>query len=933
MRPLAAGLALGIVTCTATVVAVAHGWETPWRPQQRLTLNYQAAATIGSNGTLFVSQNMSSYARASHIAPDGTLLWSRIGTTYVDASEAEGLLPQSDGQLLIAGEYNGLRQIDANGTIVWQRSGSGRSNLTPNGGVILAECGQTSGLRMVTLRDRANGAVRWHHSADLLPGQGTCSVYKPVADEAGNVYVASALSTVYIDGKQWRRLAKFSNNGTLAWELTLDATPATQLVATPDVVYVLEEYGQTRGFRSSDGSLAWSRPVSSKSGWSIDNGDLIASVDGSLSRLDADTGTTKWSVSAEPVVARSLIAGRVVTLGIGGVARFDVDSGEVVSGTALPDAPHWPYTVGLLGDGSIGAVTTVGMDGDAPSTRLYRLDANSGALLSTVPLPDVPAVPDSGQSTVDPDGNAVSAMLVDDVKRETLRLRRVNTATGTELWQTTKQVITQGLPARLQGVVTTTDTVAAAFSTRSSAAYPADGAWVVAVDRASGAPLWTQAVVDNVAHRSTWTSDLIADNQGNFYFGMARDTRCDAGDIYFSCPKATIRKLDRYDGHEVWRREVAWANSPPLLAIVGSDLVTVGSFDNPADPNTLVGLSLLDGSPQWRTPALGTSGAWAVEKIDATHFFAKHSDDISRIATGTGQIEWTAAGDPTCSYCEVIGHAVLNNGSLLQGGRTSARTPFLDFVQGNGSVRLRLDLTANNPDLRGFVYGVVPEANGTALALFRLTGARSGAGLRAFASYDPVTNAIGGQQSISPYLFDGPASSSGFQPLRRIDASHLLVDTWHWVEGYDPVTAIALLDTTVTADGDLTVQLSTDHSAASPNRALPFRADVSYAGTAGISDVRLTVTLPPHTGVLDLSCNTPCNIDQRNGNPQVRFDLQPGVNFELSGRLRALPYTEAPSVLSAVAIGPIGLREPDTVNNFAQTSVVVGLFSDGFDGD
>ena len=64
------------------------------------------------------------------------------------------------------------------------------------------------------------------------------------------------------------------------------------------------------------------------------------------------------------------------------------------------------------------------------------------------------------------------------------------------------------------------------------------------------------------------------------------------------------------------------------------------------------------------------------------------------------------------------------------------------------------------------------------------------------------------------------------------------------------------------------------------------------------------------------------------------IDLSPGAVVDVTGQVLVLDagYSEA-STVSAVAFGPIGLSETDTVNNLARQVVSQGVFADGFDGN
>src|SRR5262249_33772356 len=143
--------------------------------------------------------------------------------------------------------------------------------------------------------------------------------------------------------------------------------------------------------------------------------------------------------------------------------------------------------------------------------------------------------------------------------------------------------------------------------------------------------------------------------------------------------------------------------------------------------------------------------------------------------------------------------------------------------------------------------------------------------------------------------------------------------------------------TEVTAHGDMTVAISTDATQARPGASVSFRATATYTGDAPISGATLVALLPWRGGVGDAVCTTSsatnCVLDVRSGNVRATVDAAPGGSVEVTGHVLALPLSTDTATLYAKAYGPVGLAEPETKNNFAETTVVESLFANGFDGD
>jgi len=97
------------------------------------------------------------------------------------------------------------------------------------------------------------------------------------------------------------------------------------------------------------------------------------------------------------------------------------------------------------------------------------------------------------------------------------------------------------------------------------------------------------------------------------------------------------------------------------------------------------------------------------------------------------------------------------------------------------------------------------------------------------------------------------------------------------------------------------------------------------------------VYLPWGSGVRNPTCvpttATGCTLDIRGGHVRAIVNLTPGATVDLTGEVLVVDanFDETPTI-GAVGWGPVGLDEPDTLNNVARQIVEQGLFANGFDG-
>jgi hypothetical protein len=146
---------------------------------------------------------------------------------------------------------------------------------------------------------------------------------------------------------------------------------------------------------------------------------------------------------------------------------------------------------------------------------------------------------------------------------------------------------------------------------------------------------------------------------------------------------------------------------------------------------------------------------------------------------------------------------------------------------------------------------------------------------------------------------------------------------------------IAVLDTSVTATGNLSIDASISPGPVMPGEEVPFRVSAQYSGSSGIDPVEVGVVLPWGSGLAAVSCSAPaggpCEIETGDGDLHARFPIEPGEVIDIQGRVRVLDSAGSAPVLSALVNGPTGLLEQDTRDNFVVLPVKQSLFRDGFE--
>jgi len=156
------------------------------------------------------------------------------------------------------------------------------------------------------------------------------------------------------------------------------------------------------------------------------------------------------------------------------------------------------------------------------------------------------------------------------------------------------------------------------------------------------------------------------------------------------------------------------------------------------------------------------------------------------------------------------------------------------------------------------------------------------------------------------------------------------------VDQPEPATrANAILDTTVTATGDLSVEVHLATSNVMPGTVLPFHFVAKYTGDKALAGATLLGIVPWSTGLTNVNCTASgagnCLVKVESGNVVAAFDVTPGGQIDVSGQVTVLPWPDTPYPFHAAVRGPIGLGESNTLNNFVSVAITQSLFRSGFE--
>jgi outer membrane protein assembly factor BamB len=864
---------------------------------------------------------------------------------YTGLGVGKPSLAYADGSAVVALDDPGrIARIGTDGGIQWIRSLPAKELFAiPNQRLIASVCGE------ITALDLATGDILWQYGnvSDSM----SCVRNGVTSDEQG-IYAIFPVSPS--SSPTGLHTVKLDALGNTLWDVALANadTLGSALIGVSAGLLFERTYDQLRALHTEDGSIAWSVPFAN----TVSNAVVVAGnpaeavvIDGaSVTRLENDTGGPRWTQAISgDVTTATTVQGDVIVLSSKNLVRIDAVTGGLFWQAPLPATDSSANSLAYLGAGLMGdkLVAVGGGTANAQPPYLQKVDFASGQLVGEIAAGSVPQGSASVSSFAEDTGHIIAASASIDVTAWKLRVRRLDATTGGVLWESDEPLPVSFFWSQYYPSNIGTPSIAVSGSEVVVSFSIGGFLELVSLDRSSGAKRWAQTISDAHAD-SIYASDPAIDGSENVYFeenvhfSCGQYENCCPQPLTTSCYALRLYKLSSADGVPLWMRE-----GPPVsvnelaFSLAGSDVLLGGPFSGDLSSSTLARLSGGDGSAvQWSSGILPDYGVYSIAPL-AGNAVEVLGYGWAKVDATTGATLWTfpTATDPNCTqntYCLMYDRAVAPNGDIYSVGESN-RTLRVQRLRGDGSGMADFWYpVAAIPGLR-LVGGQVRLDSGGNVWLRMV---RSGATetLAMLAKFDPATGNLSGQQVIG--IFDSSDSLATHAGATILDApsdGKLMIETLMSQPPLPATYGHALLDTTVSAHGDLSVATSIDPPHFSMGDTVTIHLVATYTGDAPVTGVQLTGALPWATRMTAVSCTTQaaanCVVDTRADAIQASFDMQPGGQVEIVGTVRATPFRAEAPVANAVVYGPPGLAESDTANNFSATKVLQSLFFNGFE--
>jgi len=943
--------AVACIAASANVQAESEIWRNDWFLSSPPTFarafvdSPKARTAFAANGDILfggISYSQTEY-QFVRLAADGSVRWSaNIGyNLLLGQFGPNALIATADGGALVAFGYSyyGLpdyvARIDAAGTFAWLREVPALALAEGGTDRLVAGC---SGA--LTVFDRQSGGVIWQKM-----GVSSCPLSAGLAvDDVGNIYTLAWEADEY-------RIQKYDADGLLVWNLAsgADIYASVDIAGVSNGLVYVRAVDELLAFHASDGSAAWSTDIGYNSVLLAGSpAEPIVFGQDSIRRLAEDSGLARWTVSltnngiVEPV-GDALLVGKPSYA----FARVDLASGGIVWTKTLPAQDTFGHSLqyfrlGGLQSGSFSAVARPITYRPAPPV-VERVAFADGAVAGMLDLPAIPQGP-SGSSVADGADRVLGVQSAWSEHAPTVRVRSLDAVDGSVRWEQSValdlDVFDPDIPIQVSAQISSAGSSAAvaAACSFSGSIDPGLGAlWLGLYDGDSGNPLW-QKVIRDADQGATSISAPMADSLGDIYIDVGAAVPCEFGG--HGCGRQTLLKVSKDDGHVLWRfsNDITtgsnYVYSQPFV-VAGTDAIVSGPFAGALSSASLISLAGSDGTMRWTSELFGPGG---VEVLPAEDGIFVIGSGWAKLDLVTGSALWVGpVFTPSCSIaCYSYESVLLPNDDIVVVGEADNQ-PLVTLLRGDGSGEYQnWRLEPNSPTVRSATTLVRRDSSGrTWLGLLRANRGGIG-GLYVLAEFDPETGELLSQQVLRDRVGD---------PLDRIvlagmigapESNRLLLDERTSGPPAATPSGNVLLDTSITARGDLGIALDVDRPHVQPQQLIGFHARLTYAGDAPIAGAHLNIYLPWSSGVRDVTCTGTegCTTDTTSGNVRATVDLSSGAVVDVTGQVLALNtgYEET-SALTAVAFGPVSLSESDTVNNLARQIVSQVLFADGFDGN
>lgn len=950
--------AFGLVWVCVSARADTEIWRSDWFQPSPPTLSpgptLQAPAgrlAFGANGDVVVGGQSYPFGeyQFTRIGLDGALRWSsNLGYTLNLALRPNAVVATDDGgALVVFGDFWAAQEqyavrIDASGNIAWMHAVPAHAIAIGGGRAIAVGCPGA------TAFDDATGTALWQREAPTCFFESISTAI--AADGAGGAFVVGGMNAGDL------RAIHFDADGRSTWNVQVvppgtDFYDAKMLGPAGGFVFV-DAGGLLTALRVADGSRAWSVPAGDRAVLAGAPPEPIV-IGGSVSRLDIATGAPRWSVPVAGVYnAAASDDALIIGVPTHAVARIDLATGATLWTKTLPLVDGFGNTLRNVEFGAfVGDAFTVveqpETDADVPPV-LQRIALADGALAGTIEVPVVPQAPTS--SSVGDGDRIVATQRAQTTTGPALGLRRLAVADGSVDWSIADPIALgpefYSVPTRVNsGVGALPDGIAVATALSIGQGVIGGTLRVAYYDRATGARRWERFLGEG-DQGDTYSAAPLADSNGDLFVASGSSAFCAPG-IDPACFRQTLYKLSKTDGHVIWHAVDEYSSAaggipyPNDVTLVGNDAVLQGPFEDGFSPDTLRAIDGATGTTRWASQIFGYRRIESVYAVDGDVLAVANGDGWARLDPLTGAARWTgpafAAGCAT--LCNPVTRSILlPDGDVLAVGDVDYRG-VVTRLSGDGSGAFQSWVLDPASAERTQIVEVARDASG-GIWLAILRGFQRGAGgVAVVAKFDPSSGTLTRQQVWR--------ARTG-EPLDRMtlagwigapENERLLLEATTLETPLPTVGGNVVLDTHVTATGDLATSLDIGASDAYPNERLAFHAHLAYTGASALAGAHLNVYLPWGSGARNVVCAptnaSNCSIDTRGDSVRATVDLAPGAVVDLTGQVLVLEPERGieTSNITAVSYGPLGLDEPDTRNNLAAQSVSYGIFRSGFESN
>jgi hypothetical protein len=935
-------------------------WNSPWTYSTpmplRATEGLDLAFTADGGVILGSIADTGSDRKTRRIHANGSLQWNSsiygyrggfdqsIGNT-VEMEDGGAIVTLGSDWPYLSGE---ISRLNSSGNLLWSRSALVHSVARLDTNRVAF-----SGCNTLTVADVQTGNVLWQLAFDR---DKNCTGDSASIVDSNSVYASFGISSgFYVTGY---RVVKTDANGNVEWNISAQLAKGGSVVAAGAGVVYLQTELNLLALSEANGLTLWSAPLNQNAKVLVSDdlaADPIVIDASSVRRLSSVSGSELWSVDPSACIYcgnASVVGNSIVTLINSrlGLIKLNASTGATAWSTILPTedanghALAWQGFGGLSNNHLLGVATAYAAG--ATTAHFQGIDFSTGVMTSELVSPQT----DQGvfASSVANGNDVFDAAYGSEQSGKTLRLRRVDALTGAPVWE--RSVLALPAPGYFSSityfdqppsVIVNGDTVAIAYSA-SSYSYNTPGlTYVMLFDRATGDMIWSKLLMEE-GQALTYDSFPEFDSAGNVFIGVGTNLPCDFGDY---CGRQFIYKLSAQTGDVQWRFDRA---APPTRStraagqvfpqdfeVIDDDIVVAGTFAGTT--HTLLRLSGSDASLIWSSDLFsGSSYGVSIYRQDDQHIIASSWPQSARLDVSNGNVLWTATSTPSsCTQnCYGYDQLVLPDGSLIAVGEGDSK-PQISRALNDGSGQInRWQLDPNDPSLRSTVSFVRRTPSGRIMLQGRRAYRGSMGKLSLLIEFDPSSGAMLNQQVLYPGAYD--ATSDVLSPIvtQFTQDNQMLFNGFRVSETLPWTSGAGLLDTTITARGNLQLSISTDRKHVARGQTLGFQLLATYTGDQPISGAHIFAGTWLQGGVLNLTCEVQaasnCNIDDRSGSIDATFDIQPGGSVTISGEMTVVEESES-YYLSGVVSGPVSLSETNTIDNFSRANLVQPLFQDGFE--